>query len=80
MKREYYKCEMCRKEARGEKQLRKENWLRIKGGLGSGVHVWLSKPREKNAGYMIHIGYAKKDYDFCSIDCLVKALEGKKSM
>lgn len=73
-------CEICKTEAKTEKQLRRENWIRINGGSTQGVSVWLETPRKKNHGFMLTIGYQSRVYDFCSVKCLTKALEGKESI
>jgi hypothetical protein len=73
-------CEICKKEAKDEKQKRAENWIRLNGGSSLGLSVWLGKPRHKNGGFMHTIGFKTGEYDFCSIECLVKALKGKESI
>ena len=80
MQLEIYRCEMCKKEARGEKQLRRENWLRINGGLLYGIEVWLETPRNAGGSFLHHVGYQDKRYDFCSLGCLEKAISGTESM
>lgn len=80
MKKEYRECEICGKRGYNEKQLRRENWLEIHGDCCQGISVWLEKPRSKNGSFMITVGYEHRDYDFCSIACLAKALKGKKSI
>jgi len=75
-----FQCEMCSNKARGEKQLRKENWLQIEGGTCQGVEVWLDKPRHKHGCYMHHVGWEKRSYHFCSVKCLIKALESDESI
>jgi hypothetical protein len=80
MKIESFKCELCSAKAANEKQLRKENWLRIRGGSLAGVSVWLDTPRNAGGSMMLTVGWQDKEYDFCSIDCLVKALKGTESI
>jgi len=84
MKKEFVECEVCKKRAFSEKQQRKENWLLLHGGSVRGISVWLDKPRKRSknvsASYMLSVGFRDRDYDFCSIDCLVKALKGKESI
>ena len=74
------KCEMCPKVAKDNAQLRKENWLRIRGGSSTGIMVWLEKPRKVHTEYVLTVGVDGRDYDFCSTECLVKALEGQESI
>lgn len=80
MELKYTRCEMCQAVAKDEKQLRREHWLQIHGGSLSGVSVWLDKPREKDGGFMLTVGFRDRQYDFCSIDCLAKALRGTESI
>ena len=72
-------CEICGKQANDEGKKRKGNWLEIKGGAFQGISVWLEKPR-KNTNFMLTVGFKDRIYDFCSIKCLVKALEGTESI
>ena len=67
-------CEICNKEARTMEQKRKENWIKIDGGTHQGICVWLESPRKKGQNLMHHVGRQNREYDFCSIDCLIKAL------
>ena len=73
-------CEICKKEAKDEKQKRIENWIRLDGGSCQGIHIWLEKPRMKNGSFMHSVGWKDREYDFCSIQCLVKALKAKESI
>jgi len=77
-------CEICKKVAKDDKQKRKENWLKINGGCTYGISVWLEKPRVHKRGvadsFMHTVGWQNREYDFCSIECLVKALKGKESI
>jgi hypothetical protein len=77
-------CEVCKKRAWSEKQKREENWLKMNGGILHGISVWLEKPRKHIKGtsdsYMLTVGFKEREYDFCSITCLVKALKGKESI
>ena len=57
-------CEICGKKAENEEQLRKENWIRIKGGMFKGIEIWLNKPRKKDGSYMHHVGWRDREYDF----------------
>jgi hypothetical protein len=84
MEKKIFICEYCGNTAESEKQLRKENWLQIHGGIMRGISIWLDKPRETKKGvsssFMLTIGYQDREYHFCSIKCLVKLLKGKKSI
>jgi hypothetical protein len=84
MEKTIYICENCKKVAESEKELRKENWLEIRGDITHGIKVWLDKPRKHKDGvpdsFMLTVGYKERDYHFCSIKCLVKLLEGKESV
>ena len=80
MRKDFYICEICGKKAFSEKDLRLGNWIRVQGGTCKGIEVWLEKPREKGRSFMLSIGYQERDYDFCSIECLVSALKGKNSI
>jgi hypothetical protein len=84
MKKEISICEICKSRAENDEQKRKENWLEIKGGTLHGVSVWLEKPRFHKKGvcdsFMLTVGWQSRDYHFCSIKCLVKALRGKHSI
>ena len=77
-------CEMCKKEVRSEDQKRKQNWLELQGGMTAGLRVWLEKPRAIRKGmansFMHSVGWMERMYHFCSIKCLVKALEEKESI
>lgn len=77
-------CEICGKRAEDEKQKRKENWLQIRGDICGGISTWLEKPRIKKEGvvesFMHTVGWRSRTYDFCSIKCLVKALQSKESI
>ena len=77
-------CEICGKKADDERYKRKENWLRMQGGGLHGISVWLEKPRSRKKGvcdaFMLHVGYQDREYDFCSIECLCKALRGNESI
>ncbi len=73
-------CEICKKKARDEKQKRAENWIRLNGGSCQGISVWLEKPRGKTKSFMHSVGWQVREYDFCSIECLVKALKAKESI
>ena len=61
-------------------QLRKENWIRVQGGSATGVMVWLEKERKKGGGFTLSVGVKGRNYDFCSVGCLIDALEGKESI
>ena len=78
MEKKHYHCEMCPAVASSEKELRKGNWIRLLGD--GGISVWLDKPRGKSGVMMLTVGYKKRRYDFCSIKCLVKALNGTESI
>lgn len=84
MEKEITECEICKKVAKDEKQKRAENWLVMYGGILHGISTWLEKPRVKKKGvantYMHTVGWKDREYDFCSIDCLVKALKRKESI
>lgn len=80
MENKVWHCEMCEKIATSEAQKRKEHWLELKGGILAGIEIWLDKPRKKNGGYMHHVGFRDRDYDFCSVACLIKALNSKESI
>ena len=83
MEKQIFVCEKCGKIAQDQKQLRKENWLMISGGILKGIEIWLDKPRKHKEGvsdsFMIHIGWKERDYHFCSIKCLVKLLKANES-
>lgn len=80
MENKVWRCEMCEKVATSETQKRKEHWLELKGGTLAGIRVWLDKPRRATGGYMHYVGFRNRDYDFCNIACLVKALKAKESI
>lgn len=84
-------CESCEREVKDEEQKRKENWIEIMGGnITGGIKIWLDKPRKEqergkpsgmvNSGYIHKVGWQNRAYHFCSIKCLVKALEQAESM
>jgi hypothetical protein len=83
MEKKIYLCENCKKVAEDEKQLRRDNWLQIRGDATHGISVWLEKPRKHKKGvsdsFMLTIGWQNRDYHFCSIKCLVKLLKGNDS-
>ena len=68
MTKEYFECEYCKKRVKSEAELRKENWIRIKGGSLGGIEIWLCKPIKLS--YMYHLGWQSRTFDFCSIKCL----------
>jgi hypothetical protein len=77
-------CEICKKVAKDEKQKRRENWIVMNGSCIHSISVWLEKPRKHKKGicdvYMHSVGWQDRVYDFCSILCLVKALEQEDSI
>lgn len=73
-------CEICTKVAEDEKQKREENWIEVNGGSLHGISVWLKLPRGAIDSYMHRVGWESRVYDFCSIKCLVKALEQEESI
>jgi hypothetical protein len=83
MEKIIYLCENCGKSVNSEKELRRDNWLQIRGDSTHGIGVWLEKPRKHKDGvpdsYMLTIGWQDREYHFCSIKCLVKLLKGKES-
>jgi len=85
MEKLIYLCENCKKVAQNEKELRKNNWLQMRGDSTHGISVWLDKPRKKHKegysdSFMLTVGWQSRDYHFCSVKCLVKLLEGKESV
>jgi len=80
MKKEITLCNICKKQAIKERQQRKENWLQLSGQL----RVWLNEPRFKKKGmaesYMHSVGWQNDITDFCSIKCLLKAINSKQSI
>jgi len=80
MELKYYQCEICEKRVFSKEELRKENWLEMGGGMLGGIMVWLDKPRCRGGGYIHRVGLTSREYHFCSIDCLIKALKAKKSI
>ena len=84
MEKKIYICENCKKVAQDEKQLRKENWLQIRGDITHGLRIWLDQPRKHKKGvsdsYMLTIGSQDREYHFCSIKCLTKLLKGDESI
>lgn len=79
MELKYYKCEMCCKTAVGEKKLRRNEWLEIEAG-GTGIRTWLEKPRKGNNTFIHQVGMQNREYHFCSIECLCRALRATDSM
>lgn len=84
MEKKIYVCENCKAVAQDEKEMRKKNWLQLKGGSTQGVNVWLDKPRKTKKGvsdsYMITVGWQSRDYHFCSTKCLTALLNGDESI
>lgn len=84
MEKKIYVCEKCKKAAQDEKEMRKDNWLMLRGDSTHGISVWLENPRKVKKGftasYMLTVGWQGRDYHFCSIKCLVALLRGKESV
>lgn len=72
-------CEICGAQA-DEKQKRHENWIEFMGGSLNGISIWLEKPRMKDHGLMLCVGFQDRHYHFCSIACLTTALKSKESI
>lgn len=78
MKAEIDICEICKKEARSVEVKCRDNWVELDGV--SKIRIWLESPRVKNEGFMHTVGWQGRDYHFCSIECLIKALKQKESI
>lgn len=81
MKKEFYECEVCALRAYSEQELRRDEWLQINGGPGGGISVLLDKSRRKEPqAFCLTVGFQSRHYHFCSVKCLVRALQGKDSI
>ena len=84
MEKKIYVCENCKAVAQDEKEMRKKNWLQMRGDATHGISVWLEKPRKikkgTSASYMLTVGWQSRDYHFCSVKCLTALLNGNESI